>query len=305
MKNEEYRIESGSYQFLFRIEEAGAVITGYEGLGSRMWVPDEVSLGERSYPFVKIEKKALLANKSLREISMPGSIASLEDWALAQCENMQTVIFRSRGSLERSFGRGVFDRCNHIQNICIGSDQVDDLSALLGAVIHKMPAQYLLRDEELGKPSWYQKWDQCLLNFLKEPDVDGYTDMVLCGEEDIFYQEPDFAVNKRKRKCALSMLRLLHPTNLEESVHNIFMDYLLEHTKGCKSEEAWQVILEEYGEQVAYYELLASIGGITKENIDAMLADMGERFAEAKAYMLSYKQSHYGDTEDAFSIFEL
>lgn len=328
MNEKIYKIESGSYTFSFQIENEYAVITGYEGVGSRMLVPDKVVVGEQSYPVEVIGKKALLANKGLREVSLPGTIRKFDDWAMAQCEYMQTVIIRektisdadiisneqiecndntnetSAKYKEIQFGKGVFDYCLKIQDICLGYEKSDDQSALLGAVIHRMPAEYLLKDKDLGRLEWYQKWDQCLSTFLNEPDEDGYTDMVLCGEEDIFYQEPDFAMNKRKKKCALCMLRLMHKTSIGESVHKKFMDYLLTHVKGCKSEEAWEVTLDEFGENVAYYELLCEIGGVTKDNIDAMLSDMGERFAEAKAFLLNYKQTKFGN-DDAFSIFNL
>ena len=314
----QYSVESAAYRLQYEIEEGYAVITGYEGVGSRMFVPEEVMAGGKSYPVRRLGKKAILANKGLREISLPGSVNYFDDWCMAQCENMQRVILREGikanpqcestqkvisqecfaanpvgedGKTESSaedagskllyFGRGVFDKCNKIQDILLGYEKPDDLSTLLGSVINRMPAEYLLRDEELGQAVWFEKWDQCLSTFLNEPDLDGYTDMVLCGEEDIFYKEPDFAINKRK-----------------------FRDYLLQHTKGCDSEEAWQVLLEEFGESVAYFKLFADLGCITKDNIEGMITDMGQQYAESKAFLLNYKQTSLKQS-DIFSMFDL
>lgn len=305
----EYAVESGSYKLKYILENEEVIITGFEGAGSRMLVPDKVLVGEKEYVVMGLGKKAILANKGLREISLPGTVTKIDDWAMAQCENMQIVILRGDGEIKNYasqlyFGRGVFDHCNKIQNICLGYEQVDAQSALLGAIIHRMPAEYLLKDKDLGTPAWYAKWDQCLSTFLNEPDLDGYTDMVLCGEEDIFYQEPDFAMNKRKKKSALCLLRLYNGIHIAEDMKKKFQDYLLAHTKGCRSEEAWETLLEEFGENVSYIKLFADLGCITKENIDAMLLDMGERFAESKAYLLNYKQTAFGSA-DVFSMFDL
>ena len=68
-------------------------------------------------------------------------------------------------------------------------------------------------------------------------------------------------MNKRKKKSALCLLRLFHSCHMEDSLHKKFMDYLLGHTKGSNSEEAWEVLLEEYGENVAYFKLFAELGG--------------------------------------------
>ena len=83
-----------------------------------------------------------------------------------------------------------------------------------------------------------------------------------------------------------------------------FCAYLLSHTKGCPTEEAWEVLLSEFGEMVEYYKLFARLGGIHQDNIDDMLTDMGERFAEAKAFLLNYKQENFGGG-DFFSQFQL
>ena len=62
--------------------------------------------------------------------------------------------------------------------------------------------------------------------------------------------------------------------------------YLTAHTKGCGSEEAWQVILREKGNDRAYYSLFAELGGLNAENLCPVLEDIGEEFPEMKAYFL-------------------
>ena len=64
------------------------------------------------------------------------------------------------------------------------------------------------------------------------------------------------------------------------------------------------MILEEHGDERQFYELLTQLGGVTEENFQGMMEDMGERHAEMKAYLMRY---HDGQrkTEDAFADFAL
>ena len=294
----EIKTESSGYELTFKRTENGLTLSQAKGNGSRLFIPDEVD-GEK---VICVGKKAFLANKSLKEVSLPGSILIVDDWAFAGCENLANFIVRDGSNV--LFGSRVFDKCTKVENICLGYEEPDDLSHLMGAVIYRMPAQYLLKDTDTGSAGWYEKWDMCLSTFINEPDEDGYTDLVLCGEEDIFYNEPDYAENKRKRKASLCLIRLMHGASLKGEYKSKFKSYLLDHTKGSSTEEAWMVMLEEYGEKTDYFRLFYDIGCITKENIDQMLDDMGGMHAEAKAYMLSLKREKFSE-EDIFGQFKL
>ena len=291
-------IEISGYELEFTGADDGVTLSGAKGNGSRLAVLDKVG----DMPVTCIGKKAFLADKSLKEISLPETVSLVDDWAFAGCENLRTFI--KRGSANISFGSRVFDKCTRVENICLGYEEPDDLSHLMGTVIHRMPAEYLLKDTDIGSRGWYEKWDMCLGTFINEPDEDGYTDLVLCGEEDIFYNEPDFAENKRKKKASLCLTRLMHPENLGPDFKSKYVSYLMEHTKGSKTEEGWLVLLDEYGEQTDYFKLFYDTGCINRDNIDSMLADMGGIHAEAKAYMLSLKREKFSE-EDIFGQFKL
>ncbi len=109
---------------------------------------------------------------------------------------------------------------------------------------------------------------------------------------------------RRRDKVRLAMLRLMHDYGLQEELRAGMQAYLLAHIKGCGTEETWQVVLEEHGDEKAYYEFLTNLGGVTKENFPQMMEDMGERHTEMKAYLMRY---HDGlrDTGDAFAQFSL
>ena len=102
----------------------------------------------------------------------------------------------------------------------------------------------------------------------------------------------------------LAMLRLFHDYGLTEALRQELVHYLLAHVKGCESEETWRVILEEHGDEKPYYELLTELGGVDRENFQAMMEDMGERHAEMKAYLMRY-HDRLRKKEDAFAQFEL
>jgi hypothetical protein len=100
------------------------------------------------------------------------------------------------------------------------------------------------------------------------------------------------------------MLRLLHPHLLQKEMEQTYREYLLAHTKGCQTEEAWEVLVAEHGGDLAYYDLLADVGGISANNIDDMIEDLDAGHAEAKAYLIRYKQEHFA-VEDVFDMFQL
>lgn len=286
-------------------------VRDYRGGGNRLELPRMVTIYDETFTICQIGKKAFLGCTGLRQISIPGEITLIDDWAFAQCEHLKTVVIRmpEKEATEPAvvmqnidFGRGVFDDCRHIEDICVCNPEKDDLSALLSAVIYRMQAEYLLKDIAVGHAEWYLKWDHKLLSFLEERDDEGYTNEVLCGEEDLSGNIVDFMKERRRRKSALCLLRLMHPAKLEAAMRDAFENYLLAHTKGCTEEDAWEVLLSEFSENADYYKLFASIGGIHADNIDLMLDDMGEKYAEAKAFLIGYKREQFG-SHDVFDEF--
>lgn len=280
------------------------IITSYGGGGSKLIIPETICVDGEEIAVSAIGKKAFLGCNSLREVSIPESVKIIDDWGFAQCEHLKTVIIRSNSMDGIVFGRGAFEDCKGIEYICLGTEEKNALAALLAAVIYRMDAEYLLRSEDLGTENWFAKWDQCLLAFLTEGDEEGYADVVLCGEEDLGSSLSEYVTNKRKRKSALCLLRLAHDELLSDMYRKEFVDYLLEHTKGSETEEAWQVILSDFSEETDYFKLFARLGCVNENNIDDMLIDMGGNFAEAKAFLLGYKQEHF-EQKDFFATFEL
>lgn len=317
----EFVYKTGDYTLYCEVEqnpERHVVIAMHQGNGSMLVIPAYMEADGESLPVTAIGKKALLAATDLRQVTLPFTMRLLDDWAFAQCENLLQIIVQQPENqtpdastwmengydIHIEFGKGVFDDCIHLDDICIGTGKRDTLSALLGAIPYRLQAEYLLRDNDIGSRHWFAKWDNSLSALLDEDDEEGYTNMVLCGEEDIQRSMPDYIADKRRRKSGLCLLRLLHDDRLESYYRKKYQDYIVKHCKGQKTEEAWEVILSDFGDRLEYYNILADLGCITEDNIDAMLLDMGEQHAEAKAYLIDYRHRSLGGG-DIFSSFEL
>lgn len=248
-------------------------------------------------PVEVIERKGFLSKKHLRKVTVHAGVKTVGDWAFAYCDNLHTVVFEGKPQ----FGRAVFLECMGLRFLYLGTTpehagETDRaVAALLAAAVTTAEAPYLLDAEGAGSEEWFRKWDARMMVILHSEDDEGYSKQVLCGEED--YGSTDLVAYKsgrRKRKVRLALLRLLYPVGITESVKDSLEEYLRKHTKGCESEETWQVILAEHGQESRYYQLFADLGCITEDNFDGILADVGADRPELKAWLMRYKEENLG-----------
>lgn len=300
MERREQATERGSLEF--ELVGATAAVTGYSGRDAALVIPERVD----GCPVVRIGKKAFLSCKTLREIRLPESLAGIGDWAFAYCAGLESVTLPYR-RLEA--GQGMFKECASLAQIsdCRGGEEHGDVPFLLAATVGMLDASYLFAPESAGSEHWLAGFDARVRTQMTLADNDGFSKMLLCGEEDYGSRDTDlgyYMEQKRRSKVRLAMLRLFHDYGLQEGFRQELVQYLLAHVKGCESEETWKVILEEHGDERRYYELLTELGGVNGENFQGMMEDMGERHAEMKAYLMRY---HDGlrKKEDAFAQFEL
>lgn len=297
MAQGEYEIRAGNVSLTYRIEDDGIILTGGGRLGAALDIPERIA----DLPVRGIAKKAFLGQNSLQQVTLPACCRYVEEWAFAQCANLKWFACANR---ELSLGKGVFHNCEAIQNICIGTHEKGDDSYLLAVIPTRMEGEYLLVDKSRGSREWFAKWDKRLAGFLAEPDEEGYMKLALCGEEDIMLNIQEFMSQKRREKCSLCLIRLKHCSHLEGDMRELFVSYLRRLTKGCATEEAWLALFLDFDGDVSYYKVFADTGCLTAENLDAILLDMGQEFAEAKAYLLKYKEAHFA-REDVFARFAL
>ena len=295
MQEKELQLTGGSLHY--EIRPRNVCVTGWNGLAGEVTVPEKIE----GLPVTIIGKKAFLSKKNLRRVFLPDTVEQIEDWAFAYCDSLTQVELPCR---EIRFGRSVFLECGELKSLAV-QGKGRSVAALLAAAVTTAEAYYLLHVTEAGSEEWLERWDARMLTVLGTADQEGYSKQVLCGEED--YGSTDLAAymsGRRKVKVRLLLLRLLYSDCLKPQIREKAQVYLQSHTKGCESEETWQVLLGEHGDDREYYELFAELGCLTEDNLDALLQDIGEDHPEMKAFFLRYKGEKIG-YNDFFEELEL
>lgn len=291
MQEREWELEGGSLKY--KIQDGAVCIVEFHGQTAELTVPEQIE----GLPVAVIGKKAFLSRKSLRLVRLPGTVREIGDWAFASCNSLKEIQLPRR---ELCFGKAVFLDCTRLERIVLygeaspcgagepeGQGNTLQTAELLAAAVTDFGAYYLLEPPAVGSPEWLEKWDAKLAAVLHTPDEEGFSRQVLCGEED--YGSTDvlaYVSERRREKSRLAFLRLLYPWKLAEPQKCELAAYLTAHTKGGESEEAWQVILRERGNDRVYYSLFAELGCLNAENLCPVLEDIGEEFPEMKAYFL-------------------
>ena len=296
----EKELEMEGGRLSYEIRDEGIAITACRVEKSRVELPDTIE----GIPVFRIERKAFLSRKQLKEICLPGELQEIGDWAFAYCSNLTGVWFPRRNL---RMGKSIFKECGALKGIWhLHEDSAREYQSgmLLGAVPVKMETEYLFTPKEAGSQEWIMRFDARLKWFLEQPDEDGYLNMVYCGEEDIMSNLDLYLAERRRAKSRLCFLRLMNPVELPEEFREELQGYLREHTKGCESEAAWEVVFREHGNEQDYYTAFTDAGCVSEENYDALLSQMGEQYPEMKGYLMRYKAQEMESVDffDALSL---
>ncbi|MBQ4232475.1 MAG: hypothetical protein II699_04285, partial [Lachnospiraceae bacterium] len=99
--------------------------------------------------------------------------------------------------------------------------------------------------------------------------------------------------------------RLMNDTHLKTHVKKILDDYLISHSVGAPSMEAWLFLKDEAGQMKEYYEYYVELGCLNEDNFSSTIADLGDSNPEMKAYFLRWHEDKRDDKQDFFSGFTL
>ena len=278
----EYQVKGGRVEY--HLQRNKVCILSCKVEDSCFEIPSEIE----GCPVTEIGKKAFLGIKTLKECVLPFAIEIVGEWAFAHCANLEKVKLSKK---DISFGKGVFKDCTSLKAIVFHEEENLQIATLFAAAPVLLDAPYLLVPTEAGEENWLAKFDARLLALMEKPDREGYSRQVLCGEEDLMASLDLYLLERRKYKAKLCYLLLLHDIGLKEEVRNTLQSWLKAHTKGCESEAAWEVLLEEKMQGHALEQIFADAGCISEENFDGLLADMKEDYPEKKAWFLRYKEA--------------
>ncbi|MGN0278720.1 MAG: leucine-rich repeat domain-containing protein [Lachnospiraceae bacterium] len=289
----------------YRLIDNQAEIIAYRGKDLEVVIPDQME----DCPVTCIGKKAFLSNKMLKRITLPASIMRIDDWAFACCAKLTKIVLPYH---KLEIGQGAFKECYRLEQIIdeqgdMTGKKTIDVGYLLAATMSRLNAFYLFDFENAGTDNWLAQWDARMQNLMELDDADGFSRMLLCGEEDYGSKENNleyYMSQQRRGKVRLAMLRLMHDYGLPEATRAYLKDYLLKHIKGQATEETWLVVLEEHGDEREYYRFLTELGCVTTENFQSMMEDMGDNHTEMKAYLMRY-HGEQNTKEDAFDAFVL
>lgn len=274
----------------------GIHVTEYQGNEQMVKIPDSIE----HIPVTAVGRKAFLNNRMLHTVQVPEAVRSVGDWAFANCPSLETVILPKE---EIVFGRNVFSRSHRLKRIFLytnGNVRKDrqgqeETAALLAASSRILQADYLLKPLEAGSEAWLRSFDERMFTVFGQKEEEALRDLVFCAEEDIEEKQEAFLKEWHKRKAELAYFRLSYPGGLSDVAKEFLQKYILERTKDCGLESAWDVLKEDGEDQIQYAKILLEAGGVNDSNFTNMLADLGEHHTELKAYLLKWKSDHGSD----------
>ena len=289
-------------------------ITEYSGRDLYVVIPSTID----GLNVTVIKKKTFLSLRFVQKIYVPNTILSIDDYAFARCKNLETVYIPYKNI---KIGQDILKDCKKLSYICDSSKYnfEDDLNAyndvafLLAKTLNELDAFFLFDLEGAGHKEWFEHLDATISMRLLKDDMEDFSKMILCGEEEVVCGDdgtiedsnPDhYKSNRVKEKVRIAFLRLLHSDGLSLELKNTLDNYLLDHTKGCVTDETWQVVFYEHGDEQEYYDYLLDIKAINDDNFQEIMSDMGNRHTEMKSYLIKRNEdSKQGN--DLFSDFEL
>lgn len=303
-------LETQSGKIKYYLYDDHVSIFEYSGKDLLVTVPDTIE----DIPVTCIMKKAFLSQNFVKEIVLPNSIDKIDEYAFARCRKLEKISIPYK---DITLGHDILKDCDKLSYIhnSLGTPlEMGDVAYLLAKTLNGLNAFFLFDLKNAGSDEWIRHLDSTIEMRMKKDDMEDFSKMILCGEEEVVCGDdgtiedsnPDhYKSNRVKEKIRIAFMRLLHRYGINENLEIMLNNYLLDHAKGSNTEETWEVVLNEHGDEKEYYEYLLKIGGINDSNFSDILLDMGDRHTEMKSFLMKYHEDNNDSSSDMFSDFEL
>ena len=300
-------LDLGGYRLQYERHQDEITVTGIAGITSELLIPDTIE----ACKVVSIEKKAFMANRTIKSVTLPKSMREIGDWAFAHCDMLKEISLYPN---EIAIGKGIVlnsDKLAKVNIVCppkeaqFTKEELSQLACLLASTLTVLDAPFLFTPHLVGSTQWLKQYETRVSHFLARDDMEDYAKTVSCGEEDYESTNLDnFLSEKRKAKVRMIFVRLLGCYALAEKDRDAYMQYLRQHMPPEAENETWQVVRDEHGDEEAYFEVMAQAGCITNDNIQTLIADLGQTRAQMRAYLLRYQQTKLAKVDffDSFSL---
>lgn len=275
-------------------------ITAYVGTAEFLTIPSRID----NKPVIAIAKKAFWGNRCLQHIVLPDTIDSVGDWAFSACYMLRDITLPYK---EINFGKQIFHKSEKLHEIYISDSVMEKdkaLPKLLAMAVTTLEAEYLVKPLQAGSDNWYQNLDSKILTVLNESEESALKNLVYCAEEDMGAKQEACLNALAYKKAGIAFMRLVYANKITNVIERDLTDFLLQRTKGCKDESAWEFVKENHNMGLQYCDKLFEINGINEENINEVLDDLGEDYVELKAHLLKKWQSR-GQNVDIWESLEL
>lgn len=281
----------------YSIGTDNVTIEYFRGRGVNIDVPAQIN----GLPVTDIKKKAFFGAKSLRRIELPSSIVKIGEWAFASCNGLEEIIVNNPNV---ELGAGIFKNCDKLNKIQCGfTEDAEQKATLLALAVMLGGTGHLLDFHRAGTAEWIRELDEQLVFMLAKDDGEGFSNMLLCGEEDYVGDDSNLDVYcslRKKEKLRRVFTRLINSLAIADDVESALSGYLLK----CMPNETWQLVLEEHGEEQEYFELLLKYSCINADNIAELIEQMGDKHSGMKAYLLR-KKSEMNGAEKLFDDWDI
>lgn len=281
-------------------EDPFLCITAYEGTAEFLAIPPQID----SKPVTAIAKKAFWGNRCLQHIVLPDTIDSVGDWAFSACYMLRDITLPYR---DIDFGKQIFHKSEKLHEIFISDSFMEKdkaLPKLLAMAVTTLEAEYLINPLQAGNDNWYQNLDSKILTVLNESEESALKNLVYCAEEDMGAKQEACLKALAYKKAGIAFMRIVYSNKITDVMEKQLTDFLLQRTKGCKDESAWEFVKESHNMRLKYCDKLFEINGINDENINEVLDDLDEDNVELKAYLLK-KWQRRGQNIDIWESLEL